>query len=109
MVRSGVRGEREGRAEPATSVSGATRDQSGPAIGPTCSSRLGGAAAAGRTMVRSTAAPSRLVNLFLAAFHDVAHSTGVVPPLPPSLVLKREAISRAPTSPYLATTRPCAV
>ncbi len=30
-----------------------------PAIGPTCSSRLGGAAAAGRTMVRSTAAPSR--------------------------------------------------
>ena len=34
-----------------------------PAIGPTCLSRLGGAAAAGRTMVRSTAAPSRLVNL----------------------------------------------
>jgi hypothetical protein len=35
--------EREGRAEPAT-----------------YSSRLGGAAAAGRTMVRSTAAPSRI-------------------------------------------------
>ena len=48
MARSGVRGEREGRAEPAPSVSRATRDRTRPAIGPTCSSRLGGAAAAGR-------------------------------------------------------------
>ena len=56
--RAGARGARRA----ATSVSRATRDQSD-LRSDRCSSRLGGAAAAGRTMVRSTAAPSRLVNL----------------------------------------------
>ena len=62
MARSGVRGEREGRAEPATSVSRATRDQSDPR-----SDRPARAAWAVQrllaALVRSTAAPSRLVNL----------------------------------------------
>ena len=43
-----------------------------PAIGPTCSSRLGGAAAAGRTMVRSTAAPSR--GIWLGATMELGRS-----------------------------------
>ena len=51
------------RSRATRSASGATRDQTDPRCCSTCSSRLGGAAAAGRTMVRSTAAPSRLLNL----------------------------------------------
>ena len=47
------------RSRATRSASRPTREQSDPRCCSTCSSRLGGAAAAGRTMVRSTAAPSR--------------------------------------------------
>ena len=88
MARSGVRGEREGRAEPATSVSRATRDQSDPR-----SDRPARAAWAVQrllaALVRSTAAPSRLVNLVggddgARAFGADADDDGVVAAAPAS-------------------------